>query len=213
MRDVICISSEDGAGALAAASLVARELDFRLIDEDIVTRAATEAGVDREVMADVERRKSVFERLLGEVAKSGMSAGYGFAPGMTDFPAGPASDEMRGLIRSVIEESANEGRTVMVSHAASLALGDRDGVLRVLVTASPQTRASRIAATQDIDEKEAERALKRSDANRADYIKRFYGVQEQPTHYDLVINTDRLTPEEASRLIVQAAAAGSAGSA
>ena len=205
MRDVICISSEDGAGALAAASLVARELDYRLIDEGIVTRAAAEAGVDREVMADVERRKSTFERLLNEVAKSGMSAGYGFAPGMTDAPAGPASDEMRGLIRSVIEEAAREGRTVMVSHAASLALGDEDGVLRVFVTASPETRASRMASTEGIDEREAARTIKRSDSNRADYIKRFYGIQEQPTHYDLVINTDRLTPEEASRLILQAA--------
>jgi cytidylate kinase len=211
MRDVICISSEDGAGALAAAGLVARELDFRLIDEDIVTRAATEAGVDRAVMADVERRKSVFERLLDEIGKSGMSSGYGFATGMTDLPGGPASDEMRGLIRSVIEETAQEGRTIMVSHAASLALGDQEGVLRVFVTASPQTRASRMAATQDIDEKDAERALKRSDANRADYIKRFYGVQELPTHYDLVINTDRLTPEEASRLILAAAGSQTGG--
>lgn len=203
--DVICVSSEDGAGALAAASLVARELGFRLIDEDIVTRAATEAGVDREVMADVERRRGMLERLLGEVAKSGMSGGYVYAPGIVDTPTGPASDDLRGLIRTVIEETAQEGRTVMVSHAASLALAGRDGVLRVLVTASPATRASRVASAQGLDAKEAEKLVKKADVNRADYIKRFYGVQELPTHYDLVINTDRITPEQASRLILAAA--------
>ena len=48
--------------------------------------------------------------------------------------------------------------------------------------------------------------IKRADTNRADYIKRFYGIgSEQPTHYDVVINTDRITPEQAAALIVQAA--------
>ena len=54
--------------------------------------------------------------------------------------------------------------------------------------------------------------LKRSDAGRADYIKRFYSIAaELPTHYDLVINTDKLSPEQAARLIVEAAAIGAAG--
>jgi cytidylate kinase len=76
----------------------------------------------------------------------------------------------------------------------------------VLVTASPETREHRVAAVAGIDEKEAARRIKKSDAGRADYIQRFYGVsREAPTQYDLVINTDKLAPEEAARLIVQAA--------
>ena len=43
---VVCISSQDGAGAQDAAPLVAERLGYRLIDEDIVMRAALEAGVD-----------------------------------------------------------------------------------------------------------------------------------------------------------------------
>jgi hypothetical protein len=35
-----------------AAILVAKWLGFRLIDEDIVTRAAVEAGVDQQVVAE-----------------------------------------------------------------------------------------------------------------------------------------------------------------
>lgn len=201
--DVICISSEDGTGALGAASLAARELGYRLIDEDIVTRAAQEAGVDREVVADVERRRSLLERVLDGLGTSGMAAGY--VPIPLDEPP---SDDLRGLIRSVIDETAAGGRAVIVSHAASLALGDRENVLRVLFTASPQTRLRRFAATLGVDEREAEKALARSDAGRADYIKRFYGISEElPTHYDLVVNTDRISPELAAGLIARAAAA------
>ena len=212
---VVCISSEDGAGAHEAALAAAQSLGFRLIDEDIVTRAALEAGVDEHVVADVERRKSALVRLIesmGTAGSAGMGAGYVMAPPEAGGPDQPPSDDVRGLIRSVIEETAGEGKVVIVAHAASLALGERDDVLRVMVTASPQTRQRRFAEALGLDDKEAGRMLKRSDAGRADYIKRFYGIAaELPTHYDLVINTDKLSPEQAARLIVETAAIGASG--
>jgi cytidylate kinase len=203
---VVCISSQDGAGAQEAALLVANWLGFRLINEDIVMRAAVEAGVDQEVVADVERRKSRLLRLVEGIGSAGLGAGYG-VPGADMVGYGePASDELRGLIRSVIEDTAASGSAVIVAHAASLALAGREDVLRVLMTASTQTRERRLAVALGVDEKEAARTVKRSDAGRTDYIRRFYGVSaELPTHYDLVINTDKLPPEHAARLIVQAA--------
>jgi dephospho-CoA kinase len=208
----VCISSEDGAGAQEAALLAAQSLGFRLIDEDIVARAALEAGVDEKVVADVERRKSALVRIVEGMGTSGLGAGYLMAPPQLSGSDQPASDALRGLIRSVIEEMASEGSAVIVAHAASLALGERDDVLRVMVTASLQTRQRRFAEALHLDDKEAGRLLKRSDSGRADYIKRFYKVSaELPTHYDLVINTDKLSPEQAARLIVEAAAIGAAG--
>jgi Cytidylate kinase-like family len=205
----VCVSAEDGAGGLPTATRAAETLGLRLIDEDIVTRAAVEAGVDRDVVADVEARKSRLARLLDTLGTSsvaaGLAAGY-VVPDAISADLQPASDELRGLIRSVIEDTAAAGGAMIVSHAASLALADRDDVLRVLVTASTETRRERFADSLGLDRDEARRALDRSDAGRADYIKRFYGLgSERPTHYDLVVNTDRLTPQEAADLIVTAA--------
>ncbi|MGO8904923.1 MAG: AAA family ATPase [Solirubrobacteraceae bacterium] len=203
---VVCISSQDGAGAKQAALAVADSLGFRIIDEDIITRAAVEAGVDEGVVADVERRKSRLLRMVEGLGSAGLGAGYAVPGADILVQTEPASDELRGMIRSVIEDTATKGSAVIVSHAASMALGEREDVLRVLLTASPKTRERRLAAALGIDEKEATRAVKRSDAGRGDYIQRFYGISaELPTHYDLVINTDRLTPEDAADLIVQAA--------
>lgn len=67
----VCISSEDGTGALAAATRAAERLGLRVIDEDIVTRAAQEAGVDPKVVADVEQRKSRLVRLIEGLAPAG----------------------------------------------------------------------------------------------------------------------------------------------
>jgi cytidylate kinase len=161
--------------------------------------------VEKEVVADVEQRKSALVRLIEGLGPTGMGMGYMAAPPEAAFGQ-PVSDDLRGLIKSAIEQTASDGEAVIVSHAASLALGSRDDVLRVLVTASPQTRERRLGAALGLDEKQAARTLKRSDAGRADYIKRFYGIAaELPTHYDIVINTDKLSPEDAARLIVDAA--------
>ena len=205
-HNVVCISRQEGAGGPEIALATAQQLGFRLIDEDIVERAAVEAGVECEVIADLERGRSALVRLIEEFGAAGMGAGYMAPTHDTDGGRQPAGHELRGLIRSVIEEFAAEGKAVILAHAASLALAEREDVLRVLITACREERAGRLAATLGIEEKQAARAIKQSDAGRADYLKRFYGVgAELPTHYDLVINTDRITAEQAAGLIVAAA--------
>ncbi len=93
-----------------------------------------------------------------------------------------------------------------MAHAASHALGVRPDVLRVLVTASPDVRRARVADERGLSEKDAARAVARSDAARADYIERFYGMtSELPEHYDLVVSTDRLSVDEAVAIVVLAA--------
>jgi cytidylate kinase len=204
---VVAISPTDGSAGEELGPIVARELGFKLVNEEIVAQAAREAGVTPEMVADVERRKSLLARMLeglGEIGPAGAAGFTGFVA-IAEEP-GPRRDALRGLIRTVVEESAERGNAVIVAHAASLALGNRPDVLRVLITASPATRAKRIAEARDIDEAEAEKVVGRGDANRADYLKRFYGSSEElPTHYDLVINTDRVGSADAAALILGAA--------
>jgi cytidylate kinase len=110
------------------------------------------------------------------------------------------------LIQKSIHETAERGDVVIVSHAASYALAERDDVLRVLVTASPETRAARAVADGVTDEKKAAKTVSDDDAGRAEYLKRFYGVsQELPTHYDLVVNSDHLSMDAVVDIVVRAA--------
>jgi cytidylate kinase len=118
------------------------------------------------------------------------------------------SEAVRAFIRNAIQEVAARGNAVIVAHAASYAVGTERQPLRVLVTASGETRAQRVGAAEGLEDLEATRLIKKSDAGRADYLKRFYGVAvELPIHYDLVINTDALSAEQAAALIAQASRA------
>jgi cytidylate kinase len=161
------------------------------------------------VVADVEQRKSLVARVLENMPAAGVAgAGLALVGPPPVLEATPTGDQLRGLIRSTIEEVAHRGDAVIIAHAASLALATEPDALRVLLTASPETRAKRMAAARDCGAKEAEKLVSRGDSNRADYLKRFYGIgSEQPTHYDVLVNTDRLVAEQAAAVIVHAAQA------
>lgn len=206
-RTVVCISHAAGAGGEEVGRLVAERLGFLYVNEEIVARAAAKGGVDAADVADEERRKSLAARALNAIAQGGGEAWSLGAVGPLSSREELDSDDIRSLIRETIEQTASRGKAVIVAHAASYAIGHGDGVLRVLVTASPETRTTRVAEAEGLDQAGAARALKESDAGRADYLKRFYDVREEsPTHYDLVLNTDALSVEQAADLIARGAA-------
>jgi len=191
-----------GAGGEEIARLVSERLGFAYVDEQIISRAAERGGIDPETVADEERRKSLMSNLLAVMADGG--AMYG-PPPVAPTWSEPSSENVRSFIRDAIEEVAARGKAVIVAHAASHAIQSSAGALRVLITASPENRATRLAEADGLDGSEAAKAIKSSDAARTDYLKRFYGVKELPTSYDLVINTDALSLDRAADVIVQAA--------
>jgi hypothetical protein len=207
-RTVVCISHASGAGGEEVGRLVAERLGFLCVDEEIVASAAVKGGIGAAEVADEERRKSLVVKVLGAMARGGGEA-WAFG-GTVPLRSGEElnSDDIQALIRETIEQTAARGNAVIVAHAASHAISPGPAVLRVLVTASLQTRAARVSDAEGLDQAGTARALKDSDSGRADYLKRFYDVGEElPTHYDLVFNTDTLSVERVAELVAQAASA------
>ena len=164
----VCISPTDGLGSELVGPMVAEALGFQLLNTQIVTRAAEEAGVDPTAVMDVEGRRSVAARLIGrltDAGPSGIAALADDAAAVDD--AGPDAEALRDFIRAVIVEAGERGDAVIVTHAASYALADRSDVLRVLISASPETRARSIAEAKGCSDSEAAKAVARGDAGRA----------------------------------------------
>jgi len=180
---------------------VAERLGFLYIEDEIVAQAAAKGKIAASEVADEERRKSLVVRILETMAQGGELGGS--IPQSGDEPN---SDDIRALIRDTIEWTAARGKVVIVAHAASYAVTRGPHVLRVLVPASPETRVTRVREAESLDQPRAARAVKDSDAGRRDYLKRFYDVHEElPTHYDLVVNTDVLSPQQAADMVSQLA--------
>ena len=196
---VISISRALAAGGEEIGRDVAARLNFRFVDDEIVARAAEKAGVSPQTIEKVERTPPLIERILQYIGTIPVEPAAYFPAQATVSPAYEA------FIEQVIRETAAQGNVVIVAHGASIPLAGSHGLLRVLVTGSPESRATRLATSAGMDGSKAKKAIEASDHERREYLQRFYNVREMPTHYDIVLNTDVLSLTAAVGLIAAAA--------
>jgi hypothetical protein len=212
---VVCISLTTAAGGEPIGHAVAERLGFRYVDDEVIPLAAETAGLEPAVLEEAEHQPGLLARLMDAlVAPPRTPRGFlgrrgpdGYYAENEPPPMTPPREELRRLIRSAILEIARRGRVVIVAHAASVALAEHPGVLRVLVTASVDVRVNRLwVPNKLVSEEEYAKAVAESDRARQRYLARFYDVhEEEPTLYDLVVNTDRLDMEQAVAAIASAA--------
>lgn len=199
---VVTIATTTGARAEQTGRVVAQQLGYRFISDEIIDRAAEKVGVPRDAVDAVEHSQPLLARLMQVLATSAA----GDMPYTDAIRLDDLSPSYRALIQQVIRETAVEGNVVIVAHGAGILLANTPGVLRVLVTASTEKRISRLEAEPGVTRIQAEQRITRADHERVAYLERFFGLKaELPTHYDLIVNTDMLTAERAAAVIATAA--------
>jgi cytidylate kinase len=195
--NIIAIARTLSAGGEAVGRMVAGELGMRYVDNEIIDQAAALVGVtDKDIaQVEVETRKSLIERILESFAPASGAADAATAGIASTVPG------YEQIIVDVIHRTASEGNVVIVAHGAAIALADRSDVLRILVTASHETRMARLIALGR-GKTIAQGLIEESDASRAEFLNRFYQLEEeQPTNYDLVVNTDRMSANQVAGMI------------
>ena len=204
---VVSITRQVGVAGEEVAYAVAKRLDFRVIDYQVIQKAAQDAGVSAETVSEAEHTPSLMTRILESLARNPSMPATAWADPMPI--AGTAlytSTDYRKFVEDVIRDIADQGSCVIVGHASGVILRERLDTLRVLVTGSPRHRARRIMAGMGVDEKAALKTVERTDAERVDYFHRFYESGFlTPCAYDICINTDHLNPDQATDLVIKSA--------
>ena len=199
---VVTIAMTTGAHADQVGRLVAEHLGWSYVSDEIIDKAAKQAGVSPQEVAEVEHSQSLISRIISAIGSAALRE-YGDLVAPDDDMG--ESRSYRRLIQKVIREVAANGNVVILAHGASILLGGAPGVLRVLVTASLDVRANRFAAASAQDARQALREIQRTDGERRAFFKSFYDLDEElPTHYDLVVNTDVLSTTKVARVIAYA---------
>jgi len=215
---VVTIAMATGAEAERIGTDVAEILGFRYVNNLIITRAAEKEHVTPETIDQVEHSVPLVQRILDSIGTLSAPAMVAESAAMltaarwdwTDTAAatGDQAAKYRTVILEAVNEIARQGNVVIVAHGAGILLGGISGVLRTFVTGPPEVRSRRLAAAEGIDDRRALRRIAHSDGERKAFLERFFGLRhELPTHYDLVVNTDHLTPQAAATTIVAAARA------
>jgi cytidylate kinase len=202
---VVTISVQQGSDGHRVGQLVSQKLGFPYYDAEIVSQAASIAGVSPETVAAAERWPTFIERMLERLALTTVvSEGVLPAPPSTN----PSmmmmtSSDYRQIIEQVVVNLAERGDCVIVGHAGQVILKNTPRVFKVLVAGSVNRRAERIAAEQEISSKDALAYIKESDHQRINFFKHVYSVDWlDSSHYDLSINTDDVDVETAVSLVL-----------
>jgi cytidylate kinase len=107
-------------------------------------------------------------------------------------------------VASVVAALGERGMAVVVGRGA-IAVLPRERTLRVLVVAPRETRAQRLAAALDLPPEAADAQLEREDRERLAFLRDRLGLaSDDAALYDLVVNTERLAPDAAAALVVEA---------
>jgi cytidylate kinase len=109
-------------------------------------------------------------------------------------------------LQSVIFEVAKKGNALFFGKGSQLLLNSFNCALHVLVTGSMEKRIQQIMEEKRVDREVAEKMIHRSDQDKRGFL-RFAFEQDwlNPNLYDLVLNTDKLTIDSATKMVVEAA--------
>jgi cytidylate kinase len=100
---------------------------------------------------------------------------------------------------------ANMGCVILVGRGASVVTASLKHVYHVRLVGSQEQRAQRVQEVYHLDPKAALEFVKTNDTGRRRYVKDHYHKDiDDPVLYDLVINTDNTSYENAARLIGEA---------
>lgn len=197
---VVTLSRQYGAGGLRVGPTLAQALGFRFVDREIVEEAARRLGVQPEVAEERdERAPAIVEEIGLALAAASPELGIAAVPELDDRALAEAT-------RRVIVSLADAGGYVILGRASQAALAGRSDACHIALVGDLPDRARRIMEWQNVDEREARSRCERVDAERAGYVKHFYGKDiRDPLLYDCVLNTSRLGLEATAELAVAAA--------
>ena len=213
---IVTIRGQSGSWAPEIGEAVAVNFHADYVDREIIAQVAS---VLNKRPGEVAAKEESPVGLLGRVARA-LERGYplsstGSGAGGID-PAVYAptweiplddSQYLSGL-RSVIKALASGGSIVVAGRGSQFILKDHPGALHVLVVAPLEIRVRRVMESHHLNEKTARKEIEHEDSSRRQFIRQYFKAELwDPTHYDLVINSEHLSIEAAASIIANAAMA------
>jgi len=190
---IVTIGRSYGAGGRTIAQQVAQQLHIPYYDSQLLAKVAQESGLSMKYLESQDEQSGVLPTIY-------QSIGFG----TRDYV--PLEQKAAQAQREINEKIAAAGPCVIVGRRADIILRDKSKLLSVFICASEDNRIQHIMKREGMTEKEARQRVIKADRERAAY----YGQAAQgkwgtPQSYDLCINTDHMSVDDAAALIARAA--------
>lgn len=178
---IITISREMGSGGIPIAHKAAEKLGYTLVDGEAIAKVASSYGLTQDALEKADEKPPAFVERIDEKLET---------------------DLLR--VELIILEYALKGNVIIYGRGGQDLLKGIDSVLRVRIVAPFEERVERWAEREWLDPDLARILVRKSDQQRAGFIKYYFDRDwDDPLHYDLLINTARLSNDSAVKIICE----------
>lgn len=184
---IITIGRQYGSGGREIGAKLAEELGIKLYDKEMLSRAAKESGICKELFEthDEKPTNSFLYSLVMDTYSMGYSSGT--------FSEMPLNHKVFLAQLDAIKKIAEEGPCVLVGRCADYALENCDDVMSVFIRADLNARIRRVARIYDLTDAKAKDMILKTDKKRASYYNYFtnkrWGDAES---YDFCLSSSEL---------------------
>jgi cytidylate kinase len=183
---VVTISREPGSGGRIVAQRLAETLGFEVFHQEVLHEMAKRAEVSEQLLATLdEKGLSILEDWIASL--------------VNDRHLWP--DQYLQHLMNVIGTIGKHGRTVVVGRGANFILPPQQR-FRVRITAPQRLRIENVGRDFKLSPDEAKRRVIKTESNRKAFVRKYFNADiADPTNYDLVINTQTLSVDNAVNVI------------
>lgn len=181
---LITISYSMGTDGLGIARRIADDLKLELYDDQRIQEMIISLGIRAEDIKDLdEKEPGFFDRLLSR-----------------------KPDIYLRFLDSAVYSVAQKGDGVIVGHGSQTLLQDFGCALHVLINNRTENRIKNLIEQEDMGRDAAKKVIRKSDSTLKGFFRFAYQREwDDPTIYDMVINTEKMGSETAARLVIEAA--------
>ena len=186
---VITVSMQPGSGGSEIADLLAKRLDYDCFNRDIVERISKSTKIRSTVINSLEKER---RRGVNDFITSLIDDQY-IHP-----------DSYLSHLMETVNTIAKHGRAVIVGRGANFIL-PADEIFSLRVIAPLDLRVKRVAMANRVTTKEAQKRVMHRASKRKAFVRQsFHADISDPKHYDMMINTGKVTTEVAAEAVIAA---------
>ena len=189
---VITIAREYGSGGHLLGEMLSKELGLKVYNKEFIHMAAQKSNIDEGFITKNEQTipsywlKCIIGRDSGQTAEHILSK----------------EDVLFIAESKIIQEVAEKEPCIIIGRCADFILKDNPKAIKVFCYSDPESAYERCTQSYGVPKDKAEAEIRRINRNRATHYEYYTGKKwNDPSHYDLMINTSHIDIEEACNLI------------
>lgn len=204
---VITINRELGSGGRTVGRKLAEKLNVPFYDKALINELKKKFNLDTEQIEKLKSGKSDWWR---EFINSALYLGQGMnelwyyqrMTGKDGYLV--TSSDMFEQDKEILTKVAEEESCVIAGRSGFSVFANHPNHLSILIQAPLEHRIQRIMSKQELSREETEKVIQKVDEMRENYVKKYSGTSRYDTrNYDLVINMEGKTEDEAVNLILK----------